>query len=515
MKDSRRLVVVLAVFAYLLGGPAAATASVSTASPWSMFLGNAQHTGRSAFVASDTRVLRWSAQTGGSSSPAIGADGTIYVGTYWGVDALNPVNGAFRWRFFRESDVDGVTLSSPALGDDGLVYIGCGSLLCALDGADGTVRWTLKTDGWIDSSPVVSGDGIVYVGSEDGKLYAVDAATGQEKWEFAAESWAPGYRWEIHSSPALGLDGSVIFADSGGHVYAVDALTGIQRWKYATPLYTLNPNLGGGPAEILSSPSIGSDGTVYIGSQDGWLYAIDHQSGALMWVFDTGGEITERGVRSVPAVGSDGAIYVVNDTGVLFAVSPSGSKLWDVNLGTLYSESSPIIGADGTIYLGCNMNKVYAINADGSKKWQLSSGPYCTYKSAAALGADGTLYISGETYFGGVLRAIGKAPTSTVGTPVAPSQVRRSRTFTIYGYVAPKHTTGTYLVVLKFYKRNSSGAYVFDHSVSAKRYSYSSTKTKYKASVSLRSKGRWRVRAYHACNVHTGAYSGYDYITVK
>jgi len=106
-------------------------------------------------------------------------------------------------------------------------------------------------------------------------------------------------------------------------------------------------------------------------------------------------------------------------------------------------------------------------------------------------------------------------PKATMYTPVAPSSVTHSHAFTVYGYVAPRHTSGTYLATLKFYLRNSHGVYVFHNSVNAKRYYYSTTKTKYSARVSLPHAGRWRVRAMHGDAGHSTSYSGYDYITVK
>ena len=57
--------------------------------------------------------------------------------------------------------------------------------------------------------------------------------------------------------------------------------------------------------------------------------------------------------------------------------------------------------------------------------------------------------------------------------------------------------------------------FVYHHSVSAKRYYYSTTKTKYSAKVSLPHAGRWRVRAYNTDAGHAHSFSGYDYITVK
>ena len=106
-------------------------------------------------------------------------------------------------------------------------------------------------------------------------------------------------------------------------------------------------------------------------------------------------------------------------------------------------------------------------------------------------------------------------PKAAVYTPVAPSAMYRGHSYTIYGYVVPRHTSGTYLATLKFYLRNSHGVYVFHNSVNAKRYYYSTSRTKYSARLSLPHAGKWRVRAYHSCSKHSGSYSGYDYITVK
>jgi len=54
-----------------------------------------------------------------------------------------------------------------------------------------------------------------------------------------------------------------------------------------------------------SSPAIGSDGTVYVGSDDNKLYAINGKSGVKLWEFETG-----REVNSSPAIGPDGTVYV-------------------------------------------------------------------------------------------------------------------------------------------------------------------------------------------------------------
>ena len=64
-----------------------------------------------------------------------------------------------------------------------------------------------------------------------------------------------------------------------------------------------------------SSPAIGSDGTVYVGSWDKKLYAINGKSGVKLWEFETG-----DGVYSSPAIGSDGTVYIGSDDNKLYAI---------------------------------------------------------------------------------------------------------------------------------------------------------------------------------------------------
>ena len=150
----------------------------------------------------------------------------------------------------------------------------------------------------------------------------------------------------------------------------------------------------------------------------------------------------------------------------------------------------PVAKADGSLY-----PKTVGYRAP-------ATGYY--YLQAHAFAGEGTYWLTWSA-----------KPFATVSTQIAPYGVSRGHSFTVYGYVAPRHTSGTYLATLKFYLRNSQGAWVYHHSVRARRYYYSRTKTKYRASVSLPHKGRWRVRALHEDAGHAASYSGYHYITVR
>jgi len=106
-------------------------------------------------------------------------------------------------------------------------------------------------------------------------------------------------------------------------------------------------------------------------------------------------------------------------------------------------------------------------------------------------------------------------PRAYVSTPVAPSSMSHSKYYTVYGYLKPRHTSGTHPVRIYKY-RYVSGHWKSYGYVSAKASNYS-TYTKYSCSIRLPYKGKWRVRAYAlADSGHAATWSsGYDYITVK
>jgi len=80
----------------------------------------------------------------------------------------------------------GQVISSPVVADGQLYFGSSDHCLYALDPATGSQKWKFKSDGRITSTPAVSG-GAVYFGSYDGNFYAVDAATGQLRWKFKTQ----------------------------------------------------------------------------------------------------------------------------------------------------------------------------------------------------------------------------------------------------------------------------------------------------------------------------------------
>jgi outer membrane protein assembly factor BamB len=407
--NTLRFLIALGVILCLVLSPVIALMPENTAqaqpadSPWPMFRQNPQHTGRSPYSCAAFGVpkLKWSFIAGWPvypvhSSPAIGADGTIYVGSWDGkLYAINS-DGSQSWNFTTGYTID----SSPAIGADGTIYVGSHDKLYAIN-PDGSHSWNF-TKGWplysVLSSPAIGANGTIYVGSYvglDHSLYAINP-DGSESWNFTT-----GYAiFPVWSSPAIGANGT-IYVGSNSKLYAINP-DGSQSWNFTTGSW------------VASSPAIGANGTIYVGSDDSKLYAIN-PDGSHSWNFTTGGW-----VRSSPAIGANGTIYVGSGDGKLYAINPDGSHSWDFNAGwPVYPvDSSPAIGADGTIYVGSDDGNLYAINPDGSPSWNFTIGS--VVRSSPAIGADGTIYVgSGD----GKLYAIAGLYFLTIAPPAAGSVI--------------------------------------------------------------------------------------------
>lgn len=108
------------------------------------------------------------------------------------------------------------------------------------------------------------------------------------------------------------------------------------------------------------------------------------------------------------------------------------------------------------------------------------------------------------------------ATKSIVSNPTAPSTMYKGKYKTVYGYLEPKHTAGSYPVRIYKYKK-VSGKWKSYGYVNAKASTVNDSKSKYARSLCLPSTGSWRLRAYApADSRHAATWStGYDYVTVK
>ena len=131
----------------------------------------------------------------------------------------------------------------------------------------------------------------------------------------------------------------VFVGSDDGNVYALNESTGALIWSYAT---------GGG---VFSSPAV-TDGMVFVGSYDKNLYALNESTGALIWSYTSGDR-----VFSSPAV-ADGIVFIGSDYQVCALNESTGALIWSYTTGgSVYG--SPAV-ADGFVFIGSYDGKVYA-----------------------------------------------------------------------------------------------------------------------------------------------------------
>jgi len=312
----------------------------------------------------------WRYETGGEilSSPAIGSDGTVYVGSSDSkLYAFTP-QGDWDWEYGTGLAVK----SSPAVNADGKIYFGSDDVYLYALHPEGVRYWEYKTEGYISSSPALGSDGTIYVGCGDDNLWAL-TSEGNFKWKYNTGG-------DVASSPAIGEDGTIYVGSDDDCLYAINPDRTL-KWSYKTG------------TKVQSSPAIGADGTIYFGSQDKYVYALDPADGNPKWSYETGGK-----VNSSPAIGEDGTIYIGSDDNHLYALNPAdGSVKWSYETGG-FVRSSPAVGANGTVYFGSVDGCIYAVRSDGTLKWRYATeGPVIT--SSPAIGAGGTIYCGSTDHY--------------------------------------------------------------------------------------------------------------------
>ncbi|ULQ53952.1 PQQ-binding-like beta-propeller repeat protein [Flavihumibacter fluvii] len=294
----------------------------------------------------------------------VARSGMIYFGSVNGCFyAVNILNGHEEWKFETHGEI-----RSTALIHAGQIYFtnGSGSLFC-LDEQNGRQVWKFTRPGekkyplysfadYYQSSPTYY-QGVVYFGSGNGNIYAVDAATGMEKWHFKTGD-------VVHSSPVV--SGDKLFTGSfDGYFYALD-LNGRMLWKFKSVGHRYFPK-----GEFQGSPAAyGSQ--VIVGARDYNLYAIDTGLGFCHWnlSFPKGWAIGQPVIH-------DSILYVgSSDDQLLMAIEPhTGKVLWQRSLK--FNIFGGAAFGTNTLYIGTLMGKIFALDIkSGELRWTFETKAY-------------------------------------------------------------------------------------------------------------------------------------------
>jgi len=400
--------------------------------PWAMFHHDVCHTGQSPnpgpkFTSagpSPTDVTIWHGYDKIRTSPSLSKDGkTIYFGMGFDFCSVDVETTPFTTNDCFRLPAD-VSDSSPAVAADGTIYMGDrdNTLNAFTSMPDRTLK--LKWDpgynrgheGDIWQSVAIAPAGVPAAGT----IYFTHDQTTDGVGMFTAlrdNGTSPTVKWKYkvgsfvrQSSPAIDKNGIIYFGDLNGYIYAFedrgDCPDDNLMCNNSNPL---NPTTGpvrigkrlvGSAPSITASPVISKDSTtLYIGSTTG-LTALDITDPESCWASNPQPPCAPSPVRwrfpiaadaaagvfpanskvdQTPALARDGTLYVPVMTGgskSLYAVNPiNGAKKWVFGPISSGSETSayPIVGGDGTVYVGLGTT-IYALNpATGAQYWKYAT----------------------------------------------------------------------------------------------------------------------------------------------
>ena len=312
---------------------------------------------------------RWNTSKAIMASPAIAKDGTIYINSASNfLHALKP-DGSEKWRFPIKWHND--FWNGPNIGTDGTIYIGTARSDGARDNSglyainpDGTEKWFVKEPSGVTIVPSIADDGAIISGAanpEDnkGRIIAL-TPDGKKKWEFVLEEWLEG--------PAAVGPGGIIYSGSKEGDFLALGPDGKEKWRFKT---------GGG---ISAMPTIGNDGNIYIGSWDGNFYALEQKTGKEKWRFDVKvgkdpklfeGYPGKETIVTSAALSKDGVLIFADVFDTVYALDTSGKELWRwKNVSGAGIASSPAVAKDGTIYFGDEGGTFYALSESKNAKSQ-------------------------------------------------------------------------------------------------------------------------------------------------
>lgn len=386
----------------------------SSSDDWPMFQRDLMHSGYTNASGPKTSEIEWiipRTRTHNASvySSVALVDGIVYAAFATG----GPSSGGPTWvRAFYASNTTSIwetqiphsVYSTPAFYK-GYVYVGTRNNpgLYAFNATTGKIVWTYPANG-VDCRPVVWADTVYFGGIGDYTVFAVEYETGKKIWSF------PTSNRIMHTSPAI-YQGTLFITSEDGYIYALNASSGSLEWK------TL---IGGS-----WSPPTVYNNIVYVGSHLGGsqydgFYALNWKNGSKIWK-----------VRTPPQVTSSAAIayntvYINSGDGLYALNASSGGLVFHYSWNNRMEMSSPAV-ADGVVYFetvdNSNDATIHAVDAfTGEKIWSYLTVNMWYYGCPAVV--DGMMIIStGNLYaFGSPL------PQMHVSAIANPSAIGENQT---------------------------------------------------------------------------------------
>ena len=172
----------------------------------------------------------------------------------------------------------------------------------------------------------------------------------------------------VMSSPVI--DGGVVYVGSDdGSLYAIDAKSGKKVWSYETE-------------DGIEAPPTVVEGTVYVGSHDTFFYALDAKTGSLKWKHETDAEIVGAANWTKSPDGKETWILVGSHDFNLYCLnSADGKVVWTYESDN-FINGSPALDDGTTVFGGCDAMIHVVSLTDGAKTGEVDTGSYIAASAA-------------------------------------------------------------------------------------------------------------------------------------
>jgi outer membrane protein assembly factor BamB len=263
--------------------------------------------------------------------PAV-ANGVAYVvNKYGNAKAVRLSDRKILWERNTDPKDSGTPtdVTAPVYHQGKVFFAYVGGNLVAVDATTGKQVWTRKLAGHLESSPMAIGD-TLYLGTDKTNVVAVRASDGKVLWQFNS----PG---AIKASPSF-HNGRLFVADYQSSMFCLEAKSGKLIWRTNTSRV---PPFGEGG--FYSSPAI-AFGRVYAGRDDGTILAFDEKTGKVAWSFPTNNFVYgSPAVAKVP--GTPPTVYIGSYDEHLYALNAlTGKREWRYDVGGPVPGTATVIG---------------------------------------------------------------------------------------------------------------------------------------------------------------------------
>jgi outer membrane protein assembly factor BamB len=245
---------------------------------------------------------------------------------------------------------------------------------------------TQQTEQDFSSSPALcAATGHVIVGSEEGEIYALALGTLARAWRWpdipneTLEPYIP------FGAPAI--SGSDIYV---GRYTDADSLDRLYKFTDAGGSVTPGPTYVLHGQSVVDAPAIDAAGSVYFGTDGGYLYKIDANLSSPLWKR----HLLAVGEINGPIIGGDGTIYCGTESLGFYAINSDSTTKWTITLDGVGAR--PALG-QAALFVATEMGSVYSINPQtGAINWRKSYTPGIAFTTTPIVAANGYLYIQDD-----------------------------------------------------------------------------------------------------------------------